>query len=295
MSAFVKIPLQALILLTGVLVFVFFLFHAAADALQRGARRRRCATARARASTRHSRRSSPAHSMHAGRAAEALTQAEAGEAGDARPPPRARRSSRPTRTCATCARAPSTLVKDVSGDDTFTDVNYVFPTFVIHHLPIGLVGLMIAAIFAAAMSSIAAELNALATASVIDIYRRHLRPEAPDAHYLRVSKWPRDSGACFACIVALYAARARLAHRGRQQVRVVLLRVAARRLHPGARLPARERAWARSSGLIAGIGSRRARREPVPATSGISYLWYNVVGAVAVTVVGLAVSATGRT
>jgi Na+/proline symporter len=54
-------------------------------------------------------------------------------------------------------------------------------------MPIGLVGLMIAAIFAAAMSSIAAELNSLATATVIDVYRRLIRPVASDAHFLRVS------------------------------------------------------------------------------------------------------------
>ena len=62
---------------------------------------------------------------------------------------------------------------------TRTDVNYVFPTFVTTQLPMGLVGLIIAAIFAAAMSSIAAELNSLATTTVIDIYRRHLRPARP--------------------------------------------------------------------------------------------------------------------
>ena len=68
------------------------------------------------------------------------------------------------------------------------DVNYVFPTFVTTRMPIGLVGLIIAAIFAAAMSSIAAELNSLATATVIDVYQRLLKPTASDAHYLRVSK-----------------------------------------------------------------------------------------------------------
>ena len=51
-------------------------------------------------------------------------------------------------------------------------------------MPIGLVGLMIAAIFAAAMSASSGEMNALATATVIDFYRRHVKPNAPDAHYL---------------------------------------------------------------------------------------------------------------
>ena len=54
-------------------------------------------------------------------------------------------------------------------------------------MPPGLIGLIIAAIFAAAMSSIAAELNSLSTATLIDFYKRHLKPEATDKHYMTVS------------------------------------------------------------------------------------------------------------
>ncbi len=88
----------------------------------------------------------------------------------------------------------------LTGDTPTPDVNYVFPTFITTRLPIGLVGLMIAAIFAAAMSSIAAELNSLATATVIDIYRRHFRPTASDAHYLPVSKLATGFWGLFACV-----------------------------------------------------------------------------------------------
>ena len=66
---------------------------------------------------------------------------------------------------------------------SYSDVNYVFPTFITTRMPIGLVGLMIAAIFAAAMSASGGELNALATATVIDFYRRHFVKEA-DRHAL---------------------------------------------------------------------------------------------------------------
>ena len=101
------------------------------------------------------------------------------------------------------ARA-STLIEDVTGEGTTDDVNYIFPTFVTSQLPIGLVGLLIAAIFAAAMSSAAAELNALSTASVIDFYRRHYRKEASDAHYLRVSKVATGFWGVFAGVTALF-------------------------------------------------------------------------------------------
>lgn len=69
------------------------------------------------------------------------------------------------------------------------DTDYIFITFIMNYLPIGMVGLLIAVIFSAAMSSTASELNALATTSVIDIYRRSLNTEATDSHYLYASKF----------------------------------------------------------------------------------------------------------
>jgi len=68
------------------------------------------------------------------------------------------------------------------------DTDYVFITFIMNYLPIGMVGLLIAVIFSAAMSSTSSELNALATTSVIDIYRRSIAPDETDAHYLTASK-----------------------------------------------------------------------------------------------------------
>ena len=82
----------------------------------------------------------------------------------------------------------------------------MFPTFITTRMPIGLVGLMIAAIFAAAMSASGGELNALATATVIDFYRRHFVKEATDSHYLLVSKAATMGWGLFACVVAMYAA-----------------------------------------------------------------------------------------
>src|SRR6185369_16856665 len=80
------------------------------------------------------------------------------------------------------------IVRETTGDARFTDVNYVFPTFITTQLPVGLVGLLIAAIFVAAMSASGGELNALATATMIDFYRRQWVTNASEAHYLTVSK-----------------------------------------------------------------------------------------------------------
>ncbi len=84
------------------------------------------------------------------------------------------------------------LINDYAGETgkalEVNDKDYVFITFVVNYLPRGMIGLLIAVILCAAMSSIASELNALATASVIDIYKRNLVVDRSDSHYLRVSK-----------------------------------------------------------------------------------------------------------
>jgi len=68
------------------------------------------------------------------------------------------------------------------------DTDYVFITFIMNYLPVGLIGLLLAVIFSAAMSSTASELNALATTTVIDLYKRSMVKGKTDAHYLTASK-----------------------------------------------------------------------------------------------------------
>lgn len=104
------------------------------------------------------------------------------------------------------ARAVDLFQRNDPGAAT-TDTNYVFLTFVVTYLPAGLVGLVFAAIFAAAMSSTASELNALASTTIVDIYRRMIRPAATDAHYVIVSKVATVFWGAFAIGFALYANR----------------------------------------------------------------------------------------
>jgi len=65
----------------------------------------------------------------------------------------------------------------------------VFLSFVMRNLPRGIVGLLLAVIFCAAMSAVASELSALASTTVVDFYRRSLHPNASDAHYVRAARW----------------------------------------------------------------------------------------------------------
>jgi Na+/proline symporter len=94
---------------------------------------------------------------------------------------------------------------EATGQGRTNDTNYVFLWFVIHQIPAGLVGLILAAIFAAAMSTISAEINSLATVSMVDIYRRFVRRDAGDRHYLAASRWLTVFWAAYAIVTALYA------------------------------------------------------------------------------------------
>ena len=72
--------------------------------------------------------------------------------------------------------------------DPGNDTDYIFISFVMKNLPRGLVGLLLAVILCAAMSSTASELTALGATSVVDFYKRSVRPDASDRHYLRVAQ-----------------------------------------------------------------------------------------------------------
>jgi Na+/proline symporter len=166
------------------------------------------------------------------------------------------------------------------------DVNYVMPRFVLDHLPLGFAGIFLAAVLAAAMSSIAAELNSLSTATVVDFYRRWARPSASEAHYLRVSKIATAFWGLFACFIATYAANLGS-----------LIEVVNRfgSLFYGSILGVfilamigRARASGAFFGLLAGMGSVAAVAEYLPQ---VAFLWHNVIGAVVVVVVGLLLSA----
>jgi len=285
MSAYAKIPLQAVILLTGVLVFTFYLFtrppmlfnpeheqavRASAEAPAYAALESRFAQAfedrqRAARAVENARSRRDAAAVSAGTAA--FTAADA--------------------TLAAVRDEAVTLVKRVSGNEQYNDINYVFPTFVTTRMPIGLVGLMIAAIFAAAMSSIAAELNSLATATVIDFYQRYFRRAAPDAHYLRVSRAATAVWGLVACGVAVYATSLgsliEVVNRFGSFFYGSLLGVFVLAIGTS-----RATGTGAFVGLLAGMGAVAFVAFRYPQ---ISFLWHNVIGVVVVTAVGLGVSA----
>ena len=297
MSAFFKIPLQALVLLTGVLVFVFYLFNQPPMLFNRVHADRIASSSRA--AEFQALEADFTRAFETRRAAtEVLAAADDDTTRDA-----ARQTFLDANASLKVVRGQAArLVQEVTGDDNYKgmtgdtpvpDINYVFPTFITTRLPIGLVGLMIAAIFAAAMSSIAAELNSLATSTVIDIYRRILRPAESDSHYLLVSKLATGAWGIFACVVAMFAAGLgsliEVVNRFGSffygsLLGVFVLALAVRRANGmGAFI-----------GLLAGMAAVAAVAFH-PSTRSLSFLWHNPIGVIVVVIVGTIVSlATSR-
>ncbi|MFD0993548.1 sodium:solute symporter [Tenacibaculum geojense] len=85
------------------------------------------------------------------------------------------------------------------------DKDYVFIHFILHNLPKGLIGLLLAVILSAAMSSTASELNALASTTAIDLYKRHKKQDEDEAHYVKMSKWFTLGWGVLAILVACVA------------------------------------------------------------------------------------------
>ncbi|MEJ2054230.1 MAG: sodium:solute symporter [Calditrichaceae bacterium] len=99
------------------------------------------------------------------------------------------------------------LIQQANPDADTNDTNYIFLNFVISFLPVGLIGLVFAAILSASMSSTSAELNALASTTVIDFYKRLVKNEASERHYLIASKLATIFWGFYAIGFALFANR----------------------------------------------------------------------------------------
>ena len=97
------------------------------------------------------------------------------------------------------------VIKKSDPNADSNDTNYIFLTFIINFLPIGFVGLLIAAILSASMSSTSAELNALASTTVIDFYKRLIKKDAADHQYVKVSKIATVFWGIYAIVFALFA------------------------------------------------------------------------------------------
>ena len=183
MNALLKIPMQFFILLTGVLVFVFYLFNAApihwnSTNLQETRAKdgiQLTQTLEAQHTEASAGRSEAAHAWvdairggHTQTADSALTRLQIHQHGMIH-----------------LEAQYHERLKHLLPDAEANDKDYIFITFIMDHMPIGIIGLLLAMIFSAGMSSTSAELSALATTSVVDVVKK----ERTDGEQVRATKW----------------------------------------------------------------------------------------------------------
>jgi len=264
-NALAKIPMQFSILFIGAMVFVFFVFEKPPAMFH----------VRAWEQVRHT---------SAGRAVEKRFY-DAWEARKeaAMAPAQAGFGEAQQRLDAARQEAAAVVAREtgVEGADT----NYIFLTFVTRYMPVGLVGLLIAAIFAAAMSTISAEINSLATVTVIDIYKRFIHGAGGDAHYLTVSRVATAFWGLYAVVTAQYL-------KGVGALIETVNLVGS--LFYGGLLGVFALAFffkrVDGRGAFWGVLASEAAIFSARLFTGIGFLWYNVIGATVVVATGVALS-----
>ena len=173
----------------------------------------------------------------------------------------------------------------MTGSEPSSEVNYIFPSFLIQHAPAGILGIMLAVIFAAAMSSFSSEINSLASATIIDFYKRYFWTTASDAHYLWVSRGATLFWGAFATAAACFAGKLGSLIEAVNKVGsyfygpilgVFLLAFMVRRCN--------------GTGAFYGLIAGEIAVFAVAYYSSISWLYYNVVGVAVVLAAGTAIS-----
>jgi Na+/proline symporter len=282
-NGLVKVPMQFFILFVGLLVFVFYQFHQPPVFWNRAELDRARGTplaAQVRA----------IEEAHAAAFADKRQQAgrllAARRAGDPAAEAAARRDLQAAEGRSRAIRGEARrLVGQLPRAET-KDADYIFITFVRDRFPPGLVGLLLAVIFCAAMSATAGALNALGATTTVDLYRRTLRPGRSDAHYLLAAKlWTVFWGV----LAMLFAAFASLLDNLIQAVNIL------GSIFYGPTLGV----------FLVGFFLRRVRGTPVFwalitaqvlvvlvfLLSNIGFLWYNVIGCAAVVALALGLNA----
>jgi solute:Na+ symporter, SSS family len=202
-NAVFKIPMQFFILMLGVLLFVFYLFHQPPVFFNQVAWKHHAE---------HGDRQqlqqleTSFNAAHEEQQHNLQAWIDARHSGNAQMESAARDAAKQAQEKIDSIRKQAAAAVDPKKQTS--DSDYVFITFILGHLPHGLIGLLIAAFFAAALSAKAAELNALASTTTIDIYRHIIRTEAANSHYLIASKCFTVMWGMIAILFALFAAMA---------------------------------------------------------------------------------------
>ncbi len=273
-NAVAKIPMQFFILLVGALVFVFFtfekpplLFHS--NDLDRIQARAEYAPIQEKFDAAFERRREAAREILNGSEEHTAYRAAQQDLDAAR-------------------RDAMRLVSETQGTSGASDTNYIFLSFVTRYMPPGLVGLILAAIFAAAMSTISAEINSLATVTLVDVYKPYIKKEASDRHYLLVSRLATVFWGGYAVVTAEH---------GKSLGALIETVNIVGSLFYGGLLGVFALAFffPRVNGTAAFLAVLAGEAAIFGAHlfASISFLWYNVIGAVVVVATGVLLSRFG--
>jgi solute:Na+ symporter, SSS family len=278
-----KVPMQFLILFVGVMVFVFHQFQpapiyfnqAALDAAHRTPRAGELRALEGQHAALFARKQAAIARLET-----ALDQHDSAAERAAADSVRAAESE----TQAVRNRAHAVIAAALPRDPG-NDTDYIFISFVMRNLPRGLIGLLLAVILCAAMSSTASELTALGATTVVDFYRRSFRPEASDRHYLRVAQL---FTAAWGVLAVLFAAFASLVDNLIQAVNIL------GSLFYGTILGVFLVAFffARVDATAVFIAALLSESVVIAVwlTTGVGFLWFNLIGCAIVIAASLALS-----
>jgi Na+/proline symporter len=276
-NAMAKVPMQFFILFVGAMVFVFYLFAQPPLLFEKTAMNTiraqpGYAQVQSRFDAAWQKREKAADNLNAAR--------KLGDPANLQSSTEAYRAAQ--RGVEGARQAGAELFEKTDKKGRFNDTNYIFLSFVTTYFPAGVVGLVIAVILNATMSSSSGELNSLATVSVMDLYRRLVRPQESDRHYLIVSRISTAVWGIWAVTFAQYAKNRGSLVEAINEIGsyfygillgVFILAFFFRRVGGSAAF------WSMLAGEAAIIGCAKF--------TNIAYLWYNVIGALAVVVAGL--------
>jgi Na+/proline symporter len=271
-NAFLKIPMQFLVLLTGILVFVFY--HFQQPPLLWSPTALRSLEARGEGPLLEERYR---QAFLTRREAASRFVAERHGGGSPDPGPYLMADQE-------MGRLRSEAVRSLVGPGgSLSDTNYIFPSYVVRELPRGLAGLVIAVIFAAAMTALSGELSALATASMVDFYSRIKVPLLAGRDLL-VSRILTGLWGAFACFVALHAGKLgsaiEVVNRLGSLFYGSILGVFFLVFTPGAG----------ASGAFYGLLTGLVTVLLVSRFTPVHFLWWNLIGALVVWVTGVVLS-----
>ncbi|WP_271783575.1 sodium:solute symporter [Aquimarina algiphila] len=201
-NGLLKVPMQFFILLVGIMVFVFYQFNASPLNFNPKSKEAITSSQYAEEYTQLENKLSEIHDSKDAIIKGYLADQESGNTkntGHKKLIQELNISEKETR------EAAKELIKKADVTVEINDKDYVFIHFILNNLPRGLIGLLLAVILSAAMSSTASELNALASTTAIDLYKRNVKQEKSEQHYVSASKFFTLTWGLLAIIVACFA------------------------------------------------------------------------------------------